>query len=394
MVELGFRLQVFQGRAGLEALAADWRALVDALSRRSYVQLWEWHRSSLEADDCEGNEVYFGALYDDEGLFAIIPLECKTKRSLAGLNLHVDVRVAGFREAVVGFGHGDILLHPRAQLRFNLASALEAFRSRVPRPWEVTELGPALEDSTVTQVIEASRQTGRLSEVRISQTVGVSNGLKTGKYEDFLGQLSKNFRDGLRKSRNKMAKLEDVTIEWACTPEALEAAFPRFLDVEASGWKGKAGSAISLNPAIRKFYAELTRLLAPSARCRINLMMHGTKTIAGHFGILLDDRYYLLKIGYDETYRQEGPGNLLLENLLKRLAEDSSVKYVDLITDTPWHQSWKPLHRSVQVRYVFHNKALGVVVWAGLRGKDLLRPLVRTLRLRLSHIARRPAASA
>ena len=379
MREPGLRLEVFEGLLGVKRLAQDWRALFDALSRPSYVQLWEWHHVSLE-NAASNREVYFGALYDSEGLVAILPLECKTERALAGLNLRVGVRVAGFPDAIGVFDHGDILVHPRVRPRFDLISVIEKFRSRVSQPWEVTRLGPTLEDSTVSTLFLASPRR-RIREVRFSDKVGFSNALEIENYEAFLGRLSKNFRGGLRKSRNKLAKLEGIDVNWAYTREALEAAFPQFVRVEASGWKGTAGTAIDFNPAARGFYAGLMRELTPSGRCRLNLLLHGNKAIAGQFGIAVGEHYYLLKIGYDESYRKEAPGNLLLEHLLQKLAADPSIRHIDLVTDQPWHSSWHPTRRQVLSHYVIHNLPIGLALLAGVNGKKLLQPLVKNLGL-------------
>jgi hypothetical protein len=372
---LGLRLQVFEGLSGIKQLAEDWRALFDDLSQPSYVQLWEWQYASLE-NAASNREVYFGALYDGKGLVAILPLECKTTRRLAGLNLPFGVRVASFPDAIGVFHHGDILLQPRIHPRFDLVAVLEEFRSRIPRPWDATRFGPVLEDSTVSTLFHASH-THRIHEVKFTETIGFSNALRTGNHEVFLGRLSKNFKGGLRKSRNKLAKLERVSVDWSCTQEALEAAFPQFLQVEASGWKGKSGTAIDFNPLAKGFYAGLL----PSGRARINLLLHGNKAIAGQLGIVVGERYYLLKIGYDESYSQEAPGNLLLEHLLQKLAVDPSIRYIDLVTDQPWHASWQPARRRVLSHQVIHNISLGVTVLAAVKGKRLLRPLVQNLGL-------------
>jgi CelD/BcsL family acetyltransferase involved in cellulose biosynthesis len=388
MSELGFRLEVFQGPAGLEALAADWRALASELPRPSYVQLWEWHRAFVTALAPEPEAFYAGALYEDDVVVAIVPLVFAAME-LAGLRVHA----AGLpRHEHVR--HGDILVHPRVLGRFDLAGTLAALRRRVRRPWDVTRLGPTMEDSTASAAVRALPP----GALRVTEPDGVSDALENGPYEALLDRVSKNFRGALRKARNKLGRLEGVTLEWASTPEAVEAAFARFLEVEASGWKGNAGAgtAIALDPALRGFYGELAGRLAASGQGRINLLMHGDRAMAGQFGIVAGERYYLLKIGYDESYRHEAPGNLLLERLLQTVAGDPAIRYVDLVSDAAWHQSWKPVQRRVLVHHVFHRTPRGVPAWLALRGKQLLRPAVHELRRRVREYAARarpPGAS-
>src|SRR5690606_17756733 len=98
-----------------------------------------------------------------------------------------------------------------------------------------------------------------------------------------LDRLSKNFRGSLRKARNKLARLAGVEVRWAREPAEIYPAFERFLEVEASGWKGDGGigTAIQLDPTLRAFYGGLMQRLAQTGRARINLMMHGDRVMAG-----------------------------------------------------------------------------------------------------------------
>lgn len=369
-----FRVEIFHGPSGLDALAADWRTLFDALERPSYVHLWEWHRCFLESLAPDPAAMCFGAFYEGAALVAILPLMFVAAHlqgvfvRLASVPAHAHVR------------HGDILVHPRVQHRFDLDWALAAMRRRVGRPWDVTRLGPAPEGSCAGTSVRALWPGG----LAASELDSGSDALVLSGPEPLVDTLSKNFRGALRKARNKLGKLPGVSLTWAREPAALDAAFPRFLDVEASGWKGSAGesSAIQLEPALRAFYGGLVRRLGPSGRCRINLLMHGDRVMAGQFGIVAGERYYLLKIGYDESYKQEAPGNMLLERLLGEMAAEPEIHYLDLVSDAAWHRSWKPLQRQVFVHYVFHHSPRGAVAWAAVRGKQILRPTAHRLRAR------------
>jgi CelD/BcsL family acetyltransferase involved in cellulose biosynthesis len=373
----GSRVELFRGSAGLDALAADWRTLFAALPKPGLTQLWEWFRAYLDTTAAVPDDIYFGALYDGDGILAILPLEFKVKKVFGVLRMHVA------RLARPDFHQCDILVHPRTLQQFDLVATLEAFRARARRPWDMTRLGPTLEHSTASAVFQKAA-TQAIPPKTLSTVERGADTLEMGEgpYEVLLERMSKNFRGGLRKSRNKLAKLEDVTVEWARSPEALETAFPRFLEIEASGWKGVAGSggAIALRAPYRAFYCGLMRSLAASGRCRINLMYHGKRVIAGQFGIVLGERYYLLKIGYDESYRQEAPGNMLLERLLQEAASDPAIRHVDLISDAAWHDSWKATRYRVLVHNIFHGSPLAMVEWARLRSNEVLRPLVNNLR--------------
>lgn len=381
-----FRVEVFHGTSGLDALATDWRALFDALERPSYVQLWEWHRCFVETLAPEPAAMCFGAFYDGAAIVAILPL-----MFVAAHLQGVFVRLASVPEHA-HVRHGDILVHPRVQHGFDITWALAAMRRRLRRPWDVTRLGPAPEGSIAEACVRARARGPRLFA---SEPDSGSDALALGGPEPLVDTLSKNFRGALRKARNKLGKLPGVSLTWAREPEALAAAFPRFLAVEASGWKGAAGesSAIQLDPALRAFYGGLVQRLGPSGRCRINLLAHGDHVMAGQFGIVAGDRYYLLKIGYDEAYKHEAPGNMLLERLLGQVAAEPEIRYLDLISDAAWHRSWRPVQRPVSIHYVFHPSPRGLAAWAALRGKQVLRPTVHRARARANALVARIRAA-
>ncbi|HWN67863.1 MAG TPA: hypothetical protein VNM90_09490, partial [Haliangium sp.] len=189
MKELGFRVEIFRGPDGLDALAAGWRALVGALERPSYVQLWEWHRAFVEALAPDPQAFHAGALYDGEAVVAIVPLVFAAMQ-VAGLRVHA----AGLpRHEHVR--HGDILVHPRVMGRFDLGRTLAALRGRVGRPWDVTRLGPTMEDSTASAAVRALGSRA----LRVTEPDGVSDALESGPYEALMDRLSKNFRGALRK---------------------------------------------------------------------------------------------------------------------------------------------------------------------------------------------------
>ena len=111
--------------------------------------------------------------------------------------------------------------------------------------------------------------------------------------------------------------------------------------------------------------------------CEINLLRAEGKCIAGQFCLVTGDTSYILKIGYDEAYAQVAPGNMLLEQAIQRHLSEGAIKYVNLVTDTPWHSSWRPLSYAVSRIWVFNITAAGLTAYSLLRAKG---PLSHTYR--------------
>jgi CelD/BcsL family acetyltransferase involved in cellulose biosynthesis len=210
--------------------------------------------------------------------------------------------------------------------------------------------------------------------LRISELQPRCNYLPCLPPDELAESLSRNFRGNLRKARNKLAKLNGVEFISACSQPEIDRAFDEFLAVEASGWKGTAGerSAINLDGRVLGFYQSLTRNFSRIGACEINLLRAEGSCIAGQFCLIAGDTSYILKIGYDEAYAQVAPGNMLLEHTIQRYLREGSIKYVNLVTDTPWHSFWKPLSYAVSSAWVFNKTSAGLTAYSLLRAKRSL----------------------
>jgi hypothetical protein len=365
------RLEIAEGRAGIDQLTREWHELTAALPNRNYVHLWEWQHAYLSTLAPSSNGLIYAAVYEKDRCQAIAPLE---PRTFAAAGVSLTALALPTHDHVP---YGDLVVHPDFLPRLSLSWLIRNLATHGPA-FDVLMLDPVLADSAAAAILRANKPA-----LGIAELAGSSDALATIPYETLLENLSKNFRGNLRKARNKLEKHGDrVRMVSATTPAELRAAFDGFLEVEASGWKGQAGTgtAIALDPALRAFYGRLIDELGPTGACAIHLLLLDGRPIAGQFATLSGDRCYLLKIGYDETHAALAPGNLLLERLLEKYQGHATVKYVDLVTDAGWHASWKPEARPLLRQLIFRPTTRGLLAWTALQGKPPLRKLRTGLR--------------
>jgi CelD/BcsL family acetyltransferase involved in cellulose biosynthesis len=361
------RLHIARGIQGLDQLAKDWARLTAELPDPGYMQLWEWHRSFLDALEPRPEETFFCALHDGAAPVAILPLHRSVQRiggmPLTALQLPTHEHMH----------HSDMLVHPDWRTRLDLPSLAASLATR-GLSCDVLLLGPVLEDSSARAVWQSGNPLLGLVE-----PARRSDALATGPHEALLERLSKNFRGNLRKARNKLEKLGTVRMVSAREPAELASALERFLAVEASGWKGQGGTgtAIANDPGLRLFYQQIVERLGPAEKVEIHLLLLGGAAVAAQLAVVSGRRCYLLKIGYDEAHAALAPGNMLLERLLKRYESHPVVKWVDLVSDAAWHESWKPETRAAFNHLLFRPTTKGLLAWAALQGKQALRPVRR-----------------
>ena len=134
--------------------------------------------------------------------------------------------------------------------------------------------------------------------------------------------LSGKKRKELRRQASRLAELGAVDVERRSDEDGLAAWCDAFLALEASGWKGKAGSALANQPETTALLRESLRGAARRGRLeRLSLMLDG-RPIAMLASFLTPPGAYSFKTAFDEGYSRYSPGVLLQRENLRVLDRD------------------------------------------------------------------------
>jgi hypothetical protein len=114
-----------------------------------------------------------------------------------------------------------------------------------------------------------------------------------------------------------------------------------FLDLEASGWKGRNGTAIANSPAATAFFSRLVRNFAAQGRFEWHaIRVEGRLVVAG-MGTRCGASLMLPKYAFDEDFVDCMPGSLLTEEIFKDAfsrAELTEINHMsDAMSDRLWH---------------------------------------------------------
>lgn len=360
------RFVVETGIKGLERIRGSWKAITAKMKRRRFYHLYEWYSAYLHSLEERPDLVHFivGCRGDDPTV--VVPVK-SLQRGECGIPLRV---LALPRHPHLPLS--DVIFAESPDNADVLGDLVRYLASQRLLGWDLLSLGRVLGCSRVLFCVRRRRPART-----VLLQVGKSNYVPYKPYDRHLQGFSKNFRGNLRKARNKLARL--ASVEYECArglPQILEA-LDDLLRVEASGWKGKngKGSAILCEEHRHQFYRQLVNGLAPLGRCEVNLLKAGGECLAGQFCIPIDGTYHVLKIGYDESAGKVAPGNMLLEWLLETRAS-AAAEEVDLVTDQPWHRSWRPFSRDVYDVLVFNRSLRGLLALAARRSRTWVRSLL------------------
>jgi CelD/BcsL family acetyltransferase involved in cellulose biosynthesis len=166
------------------------------------------------------------------------------------------------------------------------------------------------------------------------------------------------------------------------TLSELAKAFPVFLDLEASGWKGikGTGSAIKCNENLIKFYNFLLTRFSEYGESIIDILYIDERPISGQLGFIINDTYYLVKVGYDEAMSHISPGNLHRELLLKTYAPKQQIKYFNLVSGeyTLWHKQWNASSHDTYEVVIFNRTIKALLAFSYIQTKEFIKPFYRS----------------
>lgn len=143
------------------------------------------------------------------------------------------------------------------------------------------------------------------------------------------------------KRRHELARLErrlgeQGKVTYGCLPgddpEALERWLADFLDLEASGWKGRAGTAIACRADERRFFEAVARGAYARGRLMILSLELDGRPIALKFNLLTDPSQaggFAIKMAYDEGFAEYSPGMLLQLENVRRIHAEPRLAWMD-----------------------------------------------------------------
>ncbi|HKG24052.1 MAG TPA: GNAT family N-acetyltransferase, partial [Thermomicrobiales bacterium] len=165
----------------------------------------------------------------------------------------------------------------------------------------------------------------------------------------FRANVARRMRNLERTGPVRLVRTEEADPEW----------LDRFFTLEATGWKGRQGSAIACDLTRRAYYEALAAEAARHGYLTLYALECGVEPIAMHFGLTINGRYLVPKLAYDETRHEFGPGHLLIREILRDGVARGLTEF-DFLGDTaPWKREWAPAERAYYHVYIFGNNAMG-----------------------------------
>jgi CelD/BcsL family acetyltransferase involved in cellulose biosynthesis len=198
-------------------------------------------------------------------------------------------------------------------------------------------------------------------------------------WEQLLASLSSSMRSRIRRTERTLEKHGSLSFRTVSGGAELERELERFLALEASGWKGHNGSAISSEPSTERLYRDFALAAAAQGWMRMYTLELDGQLIAASYACVFAGECVLLKMAFDETRSALSPGSCLLARVIRSAIEEEHLSACDLLGEADRYKlRWAPEVRPRMTVWAYRGAAL-----PGYTLRRHVRPMVKSVRDRI-----------
>ena len=210
-------------------------------------------------------------------------------------------------------------------------------------------------------------------------------------FDDYLARCGSTVRKYWKACRREIFDSARLEFSVVSGGPQLAQLIEELLALEASGWKGRNGTAILASPADTAFYTRLAPAAAEAGALRLALLKKDGRVVAFEYCLVSGGRVMAMKVGYDETLARLQLGHMLALMNIRDACADPSLTTYDMLSNSLRIAGYKSRFATgcepVRRLRIFRPTARGRVLHAGFAARAALKRARR--RLRAAQEARR-----
>jgi CelD/BcsL family acetyltransferase involved in cellulose biosynthesis len=193
-------------------------------------------------------------------------------------------------------------------------------------------------------------------------------------WQSYFRSLGAKLRQNLRNRLGRLQRLGEPGLQVLSDRDAIRQAKAQALELEGSGWKRDAGTAIQSDPQVLHFYTRLADRAAVSGWLRLLFLTVNGRRIATSYASHYQGRLSFFKTGYDPEFAKYAPFKLLTYYAIREGYSDH-LREVDFLGDAePWKLEWTSTIRPHDWLFVFAHTARARLVYTA---KCRIRPAMK-----------------
>lgn len=209
-------------------------------------------------------------------------------------------------------------------------------------------------------LIEHAGETGSVSCVTNSFTRALWK--RGDELEAYLQRtLSSGIRKEYRRQRKRLGELGQLEFLTLRQSDGVEDWLEKFLQLEASGWKAREGTAMGMNADQRAYVREAARSGFARGQVLLQGLFLDDRPLAMLFSFQAGAGNLMFKIAYDETFAKYSPGVQMILDVLAYVHADSRFAWIDscAVPDNPM------INRLLKDRRIIQSVLVSTGRWTG-----------------------------
>jgi Acetyltransferase (GNAT) domain len=314
-------VKIVQGENAIDLIKEDWNKLLLRISTPSLEQDWRWNKV-LVAQIFKSRFTLL-SVQSGSTLVAIFPMQSSQLHRL-GLSFNCLSHLSDSKYLDLS----DALIHPEWQGK-PLLQAIKKYLKK--STYDLIEFSDFTSRSSVSKLITTDW---------LLEHASYKNAYVECATPDDLKKLSKKHIKNVERLASKAeAELGCLGLEILIGKDISTTDVDDLLDIEHSGWKANSGTSIKASNS-RGFYESVIGELSPTNDAYLIFLKTPTKRIACALAFKAGTTLYLHKIAYRDETKDFGPGNIMLLNLIRKMAEHQDINEVNLVTCPDWSERW------------------------------------------------------
>lgn len=194
-------------------------------------------------------------------------------------------------------------------------------------------------------------------------------------YDELISGVSGKFRREINAKRRKLEKLGRLEFRVVRSGD-VDGPLSEFLALEASGWKGRKGTAIARDERLARMYRRFARAAARRGWLRLHRLELDGRLVAGSMDVVIAGRGTAMKTAFAEELARFSPGVVLQAEILRSAIADG-VRELDFLgTADPYKLRWGAVPRGRMSVHAWRGRgALPRYVW-----RASVRPALKRVR--------------
>jgi len=234
-------------------------------------------------------------------------------------------------------------------------------RLRQELPWAMIELDFVPTPTCILSLLEAM-QGKDFYRVRSEFHMDSPYLAIGGSWEAYLHGRDKKVKknwDYFERKLDKEGNAEVISVDGG---KDLPQQIDKALSIERSSWKGDNGTAISNSPVESAFYHALADVMSAQGKFKLYFLELNGRKIAFDYCLTHNDRFNVLKTGYDPEYSKLSPGRVLRKILLRNLYDDGQYKVYDLLgAREAWKTEWSDTSQTLLHIYIYNRRPAAIL---------------------------------